>query len=244
MASNLKLILLLIVISFIGCSKDDDSSISTNYITPNNFLSSQKYDRLIIEINYVNGYEPTDASMQNLVAFLTNRLNKPKGITVVKKGIPSPVKSPFTIQDIKLLERIYRKLNPTLNTLTVHILFLDAGYNLDNSKILGIAYGSTSIAIFEKTIMDYSGGLTQPNQNDLETTVINHEFGHLLGLVNNGSPDLSGHQDTANGHHCNNTGCLMYYTAQTSDIAANLIGGNIPDLDSQCINDLQSNGGK
>lgn len=245
MMSHLKIIVLITTLTLIGCSKDD-SSITTNYILPVNFLSGQKYESLVVEINYINGYQPTNAAINNLVIFLNNRLNKPRGITVVKKSIGSPGKSPYTLQDIVLLENVHRKHHPVGNILTAHILFVDAGYELDNSnsKILGIAYGSTSMVIFEKTITNYSGGLTQPSQNNLETTVINHEFGHVLGLVNNGTPDKSGHQDSAHGHHCNNTECLMYYTAETSDVVANLVGGNIPELDNQCITDLQSNGGK
>lgn len=53
------------------------------------------------------------------------------------------------------------------------------------------------------------------------------------------------HQDTAHGKHCDIENCLMYWTAETGEGLLNSItGGNIPTLDTQCIADLQANGGK
>ena len=84
-----------------------------------------------------------------------------------------------------------------------------------------------------------------PSLEVLETTVVNHEFGHLLGLVNAGSPLQSDHQDTEHGKHCTEQDCLMYYTAETGEGIINMLsGGSVPSLDAQCIADLQANGGK
>ena len=74
---------------------------------------------------------------------------------------------------------------------------------------------------------------------------MNHEFGHILGLVNNGTPVQSDHHDTANGAHCDVEDCLMYWQAETSGGLGDLVGmSSPPPLDPQCIDDLQANGGK
>ena len=127
-----------------------------------------------------------------------------------------------------------------------YFFFADADYagNSGDAKVLGVAYGSSSMAIFEKIVQDYSGGLTQPAVTTLESTVIHHEFAHILGLVNNGTAMQAAHQDEAHGRHCNNKGCLMYYAAETTDIVGLLTGGNVPQLDASCIADLQANGGR
>ncbi len=88
------------------------------------------------------------------------------------------------------------------------------------------------------------GGLAQPSRAAAETAVINHEFGHLLGLVNNGTPMIGDHQDEPHGKHCDNSKCLMYYAAETSDLLANLLTGAVPGLCVNCENDLKGNGGK
>ncbi|HEY0356753.1 MAG TPA: hypothetical protein VGC29_11140, partial [Flavisolibacter sp.] len=71
-----------------------------------------------------------------------------------------------------------------------------------------------------------------------------HEVGHLLGLVDIGSPMQTPHKDADHGSHCNNNSCLMYYASETTDILGLLLTGNIPGLDANCIADLRANGGK
>lgn len=243
----LRIIILLTIFSFaFGCKKDDSFKPSSGHIEPVDFLSDKKYKMLIVEINYVQGYMPTKKTVDNMVTFLSEKLNKPKGVKVTMKSIPSPRKSSFSYSDVVYLEKMHRKHFPLGDILTAHILFLDAGYiqDTDNTKYLGIAYGTTSIAIFQKTVSNYSGGITQPTNEVLETTIVNHEFGHVLGLVNNGTSMQTNHQDNDHGHHCDNDECLMYYATETTDIVSNLIGGNIPRLDQNCMNDLKNNGGK
>ena len=69
-------------------------------------------------------------------------------------------------------------------------------------------------------------------------------MGHILGLVDIGSPMQTNHKDAAHGNHCNNTNCLMYYASETTDVLGFLITGNVPVLDANCRADLTANGGK
>ncbi len=73
------------------------------------------------------------------------------------------------------------------------------------------------------------------------TTLLEHEFGHLMGLVDQGSPMQVNHKDAANGAHCDKPDCLMYYNVEagfTGTLSA------VPSLDANCIADLKANGGK
>ena len=84
----LRIIILLTIFSFaLGCQKDDSHTPSAGYIKPDDFLSDKKYKTLIVEINYVQGYMPTEEAVDNMVTFLSERLNKPRG---------SRTKRPFT----------------------------------------------------------------------------------------------------------------------------------------------------
>lgn len=226
----------------ISCRKGDAID---KKITPGDFLSDKRYEKLIVEIQYVNGYNPTSAAVANLKNFLLQHLNKKEGITIVENGIPSPGKSVYSIEDVKEIEKENRTQHTKRKTLTAYFFFADADYaGNSGSKVLGIAYGPVSMVIFEKTIQDLSGGLTQPPVQVLESSVIHHEFGHILGLVNNGTTMQTEHQDEPHGQHCDDKNCLMYYAVETSDITANILGGNIPVLDTYCMNDLKANGGK
>lgn len=207
-------------------------------------LSTDTYSSLEVELVYVEGYEPTAGTISNLKTFLQNRLNKPQGINITKTAIPSPGLAPYSISDIREVESSFRETFNKDNTLAVFAFITDGSYE-ENNNVLGIAYRNTSVVLFGSRIDELSGGIGQPSQSLLETTVMNHEFGHIMGLVNVGSPLQSEHQDTDHGRHCNVKSCLMYWTAETGDVVANLVGAShAPELDSQCIADLQANGGK
>ena len=230
---------------FATCRKDGLFS-KNNSVSPSDFLSEKKYEKLVVEVKCVSGYELNSTSLNELSSFLSQRLNKSEGISIAQHAIVSPGKSNYTLEDIKNIEGSNRTANTSGNTIGLFVFIADGDYtgNSGNYKTLGITYSNSSVVLFGKTIHDFSGGIGQPSVSVLETTVTEHEFGHVLGLVNNGSSMQVNHQDVSNGKHCNNQNCLMYFATETSDIISNLIGNNIPALDNNCINDLKANGGK
>ena len=240
---------------FAGCitnGEDEATVIGTknqqinSAVTPRDFLSSEKYEKLVIEIIYVPGYQPTDVTISSITSFLEERLNKPGGVSVIKTATPAPEVATYSISDAEKIELTNRRQVTSGKTLTVYFFFANGDYteNSGNSKVLGITYGNSSVIIFEKTIRSISGGLSQPTVATMETIVMKHEFGHVFGLVDNGTSLTSAHLDTAHGKHCTDTGCLMYYNVETTDVIGNLLGGNIPSLTASCVADLRGNGGK
>ena len=245
-------VLLLFSTLILGCgSSDNDTSNGGNNFSStldvgesaNDFLASESYTSLAIEIDYVEGYRPTQTALNRLSEFLEARLNKPGGISItVDDEIPSPGSSPYTAQEAFNLEKEHRNNYTEGNTIAAYFIVLDGEFEQEN--VLGFAYFNTSMALMGETIEQSSGGLNQPDRDIVETAVLEHEFGHILGLVDNGTPAIQDHVDEANGAHCDVESCLMYFAVRTSDFMNNLTGGNIPDLDAQCIQDLQANGGK
>ncbi len=210
-------------------------------------LQDLKFDTVHLEIFYVKGLQPTVATLQNFKSFLDARLHKSGGIEIELKEIESPGQAIYSIADIKNLEDGLRTAYNSGNKITVFGLFIDGGYseNTDNGSVLGVAYRNTSFVLFEETIKSFSGQPLAPSTTVLETTVLNHEFGHLMGMVNAGTPLQNNHQDTAHGRHCTNENCLMYWSAETGEGLLNMIsGGTIPEFDDLCLEDLQTNGGK
>src|ERR1700757_2278423 len=234
---------LLISIAILNFSCKKTPETVDNKVAPIDFISQGKYTNLLIEVDYINGYAPSDESVNNLITFLKQRINKPNGIAVVKKVISvQNTGAYYNLNQVQDIEYANRKMVTSGSTLTAYILYLDKEYEgtaSSQSKVLGINYQSSSIVMFENTIAQFSGGITQPSRSLLETTVVEHEFGHVLGLVNNGTPMQTFHQDVPNGHHCNNSSCLMYYAVETSDIIKNLVGSAPPDFDANCLNDLR-----
>lgn len=242
------IVLLIGLLTVAGCKKNDiikPSITGGPGESAEYYLSSEDYKAVAIEVVYVDGYKPTDQAMTNLTNWMQSLVNKPNGISTSYKSISSPSGvSTYTVEKLRELEDSHRTGDFDDETMPLYIFFADKGYSTDdqNSKTLGLAYRNTSFAIFEQSIQDYSGGLGEPSTDKLETTILEHEMGHLLGLVDLGTPMQTTHR--ANGHHCDESSCLMYYTVETNDVVANLLGSPIPELDQNCRNDLQVAGGK
>ena len=251
-----------IAISFQGCSKDNlandntntgngDNSISANQqptgTSANGLLSDESFTSMVIEVAYIEGFAPTQEAIDNFVSFLESRTYKPNGISVITNEIPSSGKSTYTTQDIINIEDANRTKYNTNNQIAVWVFFTDgeSASNSGNGIVLGTAYRNTSLVIFEATVQDLTNSTFEPDRSLVETTVITHEFGHILGLTNLGTTMQTSHEDAQNPKHCDVEGCLMYWSVTTPSGLQNLVGaGSAPQLDAQCIADLQANGGK
>ena len=240
---------------FVSCSKDEDSSgYVVNPLTnkqatgtsSNDLLSDKKFKSMIIEVVYVDGFEPSTTAITNFVSFLGARTFKPNGITVIKRAIPSSGKATFTVTEIAAIEDANRTKYNTPDQIAVWVFFVDGKSELDTSTsvILGESYRNTSFVIFEKNVRELSNSPLEPNRSLLETTVITHETGHILGLTNLGAPMQTSHEDTAHPKHCNVSSCLMYWASETGHSISNMGSGLAPQLDAQCLADLRANGGR
>jgi hypothetical protein len=203
-------------------------------------LSATPYDLLEIEISYMPGYAPGDSSVNHLLNFLKTHLNKPAGINIFQRQIPASGKAALSLAEIVATEKKYRTNFTAGRVIGVHILLTDGDYA--GPDIFASSYWNTSFCLFGKTVFESSGGSGQVSRAHLITALLEHEFGHLLGLINQGSAMQQDHLDAGNGAHCDNPDCLMFH-----EITNTTSGGTpipLPTLDDPCIADLKANGGK
>lgn len=245
------LLVLSAVIFIASCNKDEDSNgigikNGFNYSkgpgqSAQDYVNGSKYKSVTVEILHMASAKPTAASVDNLKSFLETFLDK-NSIRFIYTSIPNGDKSTYSFDEIRAMELEHRTVFNSGDNLSACLFFVNADFsgNSGNGSVLGVAYNNTSMAVFEKTLKDNTGGIFQPSLSTVETTVMEHEFGHLMGLVNNGAPLQSDHHDSANGAHCDVQSCLMYYAVEGSDFLTNLQGGNVPQLDSQCQADLDA----
>jgi len=208
------------------------------------FLGDDQFTSLKVEIDYMEGHEPTQEGLDSLKTFLQQRLNK-QSISLSSPTLIEPEsQGSYSASEIRAMEDEYRNNYTEAGSSTLHVYFLYVdGEYANNSNVLGIAYYNTSVAFFGQTIESVSGTPpTAPSEEKVEGTVFRHEFGHNMGLVGNGTPTTSDHK-TSGSAHCTSDGCLMEPAVETTNFFSNF-SGSIPSLDELCIDDLQANGGK
>lgn len=239
-----------IVLVYASCSKNDNNGSSSNGSLSNklgvgtsarDFLSGSVFSTVNVQVQYCPGMQLQQSSLNNLSAFLQAHLNKTGGITITQVPVPSIAKATVGVTDITSFEDAHRTLFSSGSSIAVCILVVDAGYT--TTGVAGIAYRNTSIAVMGKSVQAASGGFGQPSRVKMESTVLEHEFGHLLGLVNNGIGMVTPHADDTHKPHCTNKNCLMYYEIESGGLTSQL-DNSVPALDANCENDLKSAGGK
>ena len=203
-------------------------------------LSAATYTTLNIQVQYMPGYELDPVTITNLTQYLDSLCNKPGGITITQTQIAANGNS-FTVDSAAIVERKNRTAYTNGKTVAVYILMTD-GFDTSLTT-LGFAYRNTSICLFGKDIFANSGALGQPTRAALETSVLEHELCHILGLVNLGTPMVTPHEDPAHNNHCVNPHCLMYYAIDTHHALPGM-SNTVPVIDSNCRRDLRANGGK
>lgn len=250
-----KLVLLGLLALAFSCSSDDTGSMVEDGVNPrpnqqpagssaHDFLSADDYQRLNVEILYIGQYKPSDAAVTSLQNFLEARLNKPGGIFITQRQIESPGTSPYTTSEIRKLETDNRTAYNNSGELALCILFVDGRSANDTATgaVLGTAYLNTSCVIYENTVWAFSNGANLPPRAIMESTVLQHELCHLLGLVDFGTDMVTDHEDPDHIRHCDNNQCLMFWASQNR--VMNMQTSAVPQLDANCIADLQANGGK
>ncbi|MDC6386052.1 hypothetical protein D2V93_10935 [Flagellimonas taeanensis] len=275
MKKKIALYSVLSLMLFLGCSKDSGNDPDSNP-TPNrsanllatgasanDILSNGSFDKLLIEIGYVSGFQPTVDAIDTLEEFIRARTFK-EDVEFKYSPLSSPGEETLTLNEVAELERDNRTAYNDGSTLAIYIYFADAPSDSDDESedlvTLGAVYRNTSMIIYESTVRDLASRSLSISVADLEAATLNHEFGHLLGLVNLGTdPVHPEHEDTEIGendvetgnNHCNVDGCLMRAELQfggpmVKSMQSNISKGlaSVPQLDAECLLDLQNNGGR
>lgn len=249
-----------------GCAKDsgtdpdtpDPVDRSANLLSAGSsggdILTNENFDRIQIEIAYVEGFRPTTTAIENLRDFLLARTFKEE-ITFIYRSLPSPGEETLTLQEIATLETENRTLYNDGRTLAFYIYFADAPSDGDDTTeglvTLGAVYRNTSMVIYETTVRTLASQSIVIALSDVESTTLAHEFGHLFGLVDLGTPEVNPHEDNSFPHHCNVEDCLMraelefgsgFRAIMEKRSAKGL--ESLPALDAECLLDLQAIGGR
>lgn len=205
-------------------------------------LTARRFTSLLVEVQYMRGYKPNEAALLNLKLFLQQHLHKPEGIYFIQEEIPPVADTVLTSAQVDSIQKVNRKIFNQGSRFALYILYTNGHY--ENMRVLGHAFLNSCIVIYGRTIKANEGVFSIPDQTTIESTLLTHEIGHLLGLVNTGTAMQEAHTDTAHEQHCKNPDCVMYWSMSVQPEFGPLMQRGIPCLDSACMRDLILKGGR
>jgi hypothetical protein len=188
---------------------------------------------------------PTQAALDTLVSRCQSHLNKPAGVQLVTRALNIPGQPVWSLQETYNLEIAHRQHYANGPQAVKYYLYLDGHSDQDTSTtaVLAWTYTGTSTGVFPETLQLAVNPVV--TLEEVEQSVLVHEMGHDLGLVNLGCPLTSNHLDTQHGPHCINDICVMFWATESGNPQIVLANhGMLPsDFDTACDNDLRANGG-
>lgn len=244
------LLLISILLVLPGCVKTlatedgEDVFDTANYdrrgfgLSAKDLLSPERFTSLKVEVQYMKGFKPDEESIVALRRFLHAHLQKPDGIRITINEIQSAPDTIMSRQQVIATEKANRTAFTKNKELTVYVLYTNTDFT--DKKTLGWAYGNTSIALYGKAIKDNSGKIGKPSRTTMESTILLHEMGHLMGLLHKDVPLKLQHKDATHESHCSNRNCLMYYGIDLEDHFGHLIKRKVPELDKDCLEVLET----
>lgn len=192
-----------------------------------------KVTRIVFEVDYAAGAEPYVGPTllgplwglftANAKVLLNQREVIAPTTLAEMEALTDVTGDDFTVQNIVDIATRHRDQAPAGDTFTFYLLWLPGYFYYDGQRqdtVLALSIGNTGIiAVFKPPIRAESEGSSILAVRFLEQTVVVHELGHAVGLVNNGLPLTSAHQDTEAGAHCSNSHCVMYWQANRAGTA-------------------------
>jgi hypothetical protein len=183
------------------------------------YLQDNEFTELLVEVDYIKGRMPDNSTLDMLVDMLGTYCDKSSIYYSLSDVInETAVDEIYDIETILNLEKEYRDHKNSGDVAVIYIIFLNGGYS-ESDQTLGLSYLASSFAIFKDKIDAIEipfafRRFVQPV--DFEHSVVIHEAGHLLGLVNINYESTDDHEDIDSEHHCVFEDCVMFHALEHS----------------------------
>jgi hypothetical protein len=193
---------------------------------------------------------PPASAMSLLKSRLDSVASKPGGIELRTDDSLPRHGGTWTLKDLQAYSRAHLDAETKGDTVVLHLLFLDGEFEQGN--VLGVTVSQTRggkvvstgpVAVFSEQFTASCGPVCLSGTEAAFKTVLVHEFGHAMGLVDAGAPMKTPHEDTAHKGHSTNQDSVMWWEAETNGIL-NVATTPPNDYDANDRADLCGIGGK
>lgn len=203
---------------------DDNARLGVNARA---YLSAQ-IPRLVVEIDAVTGHEPSAQALDLLRDRLVDVSDKPRGVEFLPVETFTEDRAPWTEADLLTAERRHRDRHSTPQEMVLYVLYVDGAF-AEESDALGVAFKASTFAVFAERIDDAATPLV--SAASIERSVLVHELGHVLALVNIGYTSPRPREDPDHDAHSSNPDSVMYWAVDNVGVAGLLGGRSEPPTD-------------
>lgn len=175
-----------------------------------------RYSRIHIEIDTLEGIEPDQESLQKFKEKVEEITGKEVILDISDENIPSD-----TTVDDAIIESIitkYRDVDEFYeDTAILYILYVST--DLSNERLLGITHEEDAFIIYKETIIDLTSKVSFI-ADEYEYSTLLHEFGHQIGLK-----------------HTSDENCIMFAREEISE-EPQIIGSEDDVVTRFCTDEL------
>lgn len=183
---------------------------------------------VLVQIDHAPGRAPSALALEGLSQVMQHVGARPS--FTIQQTI-EPTDGNYSSEDILRLHRNLYSGSPTTWSLddqtVLHLLYLDGSTppRQAGQVVRGVAFlrtGFPVMAIFAddlSTTSLYRASVSLPGQSNatFERSILIHEYGHMLGLVGCGTPQVHPHADPASECHSAHHESVMYPNLHTSE---------------------------
>lgn len=203
---------------------------------PEAYIRGDQATRLVFELDTVDGITAREAARDYVSQKLGAVVDKPDGIEWVSDGTIESrgADHVWTFDELEELAYDQFGLEVAEGTEKIHVMYVDGSYEEDN--VLGLAFSNRHIVMFHD-VLDASCSrplLRERLCPPAESSVLLHEVGHVIGLVDNGVDMVADHKDADHGAHDVSEDCVMFWAYEgvgIIDVVEARLTGTSPELD-------------
>jgi hypothetical protein len=210
-----------------ACGDDEsDNTDSANSQPAPSELFSDAIERVVVEVDYAAGAAPYTGNLagfgetwglfgSNAAALFADKQLVVPTTLADMQALDDVNGASFDRQALRAIASRHRNEQSGNGSASYYVLFVD-GFWDDGEQVkdwvLGVSLQNDGLIAMFKPVIEDLGSVPGPHvEKIVEQATLIHEFGHAIGLVNNGLAMVSDHQDDDNGVHCSNSDCVMYF---------------------------------